>query len=94
MVIHLFKEFEIFYNEMFCLDREIKKNLKCMHFFEVFQLVKLEKIQILRWNLKFFSLNLTLWIQPQTDPANMTRPDDTNGSSRPDEPNGSGGLRT
>jgi len=24
------------------------------------------------WNLKFFLLNLTLWIQPQIDPANPT----------------------
>jgi len=31
---------------MFCFDREIKKHLKCMHFFEVFQLVKLKEIQI------------------------------------------------
>jgi len=32
---------------MFCLDREIKKYLKYMHFlFEVFQLAKLEEIQI------------------------------------------------
>jgi len=37
---------EILYNKMLCLDREIKKNLKCMHFFEVFQLAKLERIQI------------------------------------------------
>ena len=37
-VIHLFGEFEILCNEMFCLDREIKKYLKCMHsFFEVTQ---------------------------------------------------------
>jgi len=47
---------------MLYLDREIKKHLKCMHFFEVFLLAKLEEIQIplKRWNLKFFSLNLTL----------------------------------
>jgi len=45
-VIHLFGEFEILCNEMLCLDRKIEKHLKCMHFFEVFQLVKLEKIQI------------------------------------------------
>jgi len=45
-VIHLFGEFEILCNEMLCLDREIKKHLKCMHFFEVFQLAKLEEIQI------------------------------------------------
>jgi len=32
---------------MFCLDKEIKNHLKCMYFFEVFQLVKLEEIQIL-----------------------------------------------
>jgi len=31
---------------MFCLDREIKKHLKCMYFFEVFQLAKLEEIQM------------------------------------------------
>ena len=31
---------------MFCLDREIKKHLKCKHFLEVFQLVKLVEIQI------------------------------------------------
>jgi len=43
-MIHLFGEFEIFCNEMFCLDREIKKHLKNMHFFEVFQLAKLEGI--------------------------------------------------
>jgi len=29
------------------LGRDIKKHLKCMHFFEVFQLAKLEEIQIL-----------------------------------------------
>jgi len=45
-VIHLFGEFEILCNEIICLDREIKKHLKCMHFFEVFQLAKLEEIQI------------------------------------------------
>jgi len=45
-VIYLFEEFEILCNEMFCLDREIKKHLKGMHFFEVFQLAKLEEIQI------------------------------------------------
>ena len=45
-VIQLFGEFEILCNEIFCLDREIKKHLKCMHFFEVFQLAKLEEIQI------------------------------------------------
>jgi len=45
MIIHLFEEFKFFCNEMFCLDRKIKKHLKCIHFFEVFQLVKL-KIQI------------------------------------------------
>jgi len=45
-VIHLFEEFEILCNEMLCLDREIKKYLKCMQFFEVFQLSKLEEIQI------------------------------------------------
>jgi len=45
-VIHLFEEFKILCNEMFCLDKEIKKNLKYMHFFEVFQLTKLEEIQI------------------------------------------------
>jgi len=32
---------------MFCLDKEIKNYLKCKHFFEIFQLVKLVKIQIL-----------------------------------------------
>jgi len=45
-VIHLFREFKILCNEMLCLDREIKKHLKYMHFFEVFQLAKLEEIQI------------------------------------------------
>jgi len=35
-VIHLFEEFEIFCNEMICLDKEIKKQLKCMHFLKVF----------------------------------------------------------
>jgi len=45
-VIHLFTEFKIFCNQMFCLDRKIKKYLKCMHFLKVFQLVKIEKIQI------------------------------------------------
>jgi len=45
-VIHLFGEFKILCNKMFCLDREIKKHLKSMHFFEVFQLSKLEEIQI------------------------------------------------
>jgi len=45
-VIHLFGEFEILCNEMLCLDREIKKHLKGMYFFKVFQLVKLEEIQI------------------------------------------------
>jgi len=40
-----FGEFEIICNKMLCLDREIKKHLKCMHFFKVFQLVKLEEIQ-------------------------------------------------
>jgi len=44
-VIHLFGEFEILCNEML-LDRAIKKHLKCMHFFEVFQLAKVEEIQI------------------------------------------------
>ena len=73
-VIHLFGEFKILCNETFFLDREIKKNLKCMHFFEVYQLAKLQGIQIhkKRWNLKFFSFNITLWTQPQTDPANPT----------------------
>jgi len=28
-VIHLFGEFEILFNEMLCLDKEIKKHLKC-----------------------------------------------------------------
>jgi len=46
-VIHLFGEFDILCKEMLCLDGEIKKHLKCMHFFEVFQLAKLEEIQIL-----------------------------------------------
>jgi len=32
-MIHLFEEFEIFCNEMFYFDREIKKYLKCMYFF-------------------------------------------------------------
>jgi len=46
-VIHLFWEFEILCNEIFGLDREIKKYLKCMHFFwSIFQLAKLEEIQI------------------------------------------------
>jgi len=45
-VTHLFEEFKFFFNEIFCLDREIKKHLKYMHFFEVFQLAKLEEIQI------------------------------------------------
>ena len=31
---------------MLCLDIEIKKHLKCMHFLEVFKLARLEKIQI------------------------------------------------
>jgi len=52
-VIHLFEEFEILCNEMLCLDREIKKHLKCMHFFEVFQLSKLEEIQISLKNVEF-----------------------------------------
>jgi len=43
-VSHLFKEFEILCTEMLCLDRKIKKHLKCMHFFEAFQLAKLEEI--------------------------------------------------
>ena len=46
-VIDLFGEFEILCNEILCLDKEIKKNLKCMQFFEVFQLAKLEEIQML-----------------------------------------------
>jgi len=29
---------------MFCLNREIKKYLKCKYFYEVFQLVKLVEI--------------------------------------------------
>jgi len=45
-VIHLFGEFEILCNEMLCLDGKIKKHLKCIYFFEVFQLAKLEEIQI------------------------------------------------
>jgi len=45
-VTHLFREFKILWNEMLCLDREIKKHLKCMHFVEVFELDKLEEIQI------------------------------------------------
>jgi len=47
---------------MFYLGREIKKFLKCKHFFEIFQLAKLLEIKYSqnRWNLKFFSLNLTL----------------------------------
>ena len=45
-MIHLFGEFKILCDEMFCLYREIKKHLKCMHFFEVFQLAKLEEIHI------------------------------------------------
>ena len=32
---------------MLCFNREIKKQLKCMHFSEVFQVVQLEEIQIL-----------------------------------------------
>jgi len=43
-VINLFG-FEIIGSKMLCLYREIKKYLKCMHFFEVFQLNKLEEIQ-------------------------------------------------
>jgi len=43
-VIHLFGVFEIFCNEMLCLDKKIKKYLKYMNFFEVFQLAKLEEI--------------------------------------------------
>jgi len=31
---------------MLCLDTEIKKNFKCKHFFEGFQLAKLVEIQI------------------------------------------------
>jgi len=41
-----FEEFKFLYNEMFCLDRKIKKHFKCKHFFEVFQFVKLVEIQI------------------------------------------------
>jgi len=39
MVIYLFGEFKILCNEMFCFDREIKKNLICKNFFKVFQLL-------------------------------------------------------
>ena len=45
-VIHFFEEFRFLCDEILCLDREIEKNLKCKHFFEVFQLVKLVEIQI------------------------------------------------
>jgi len=44
--IHFFEEFRFLCNEMFCLDREIKKHFKCKHFFEGFQLAKLVEIQI------------------------------------------------
>jgi len=41
-----FEEFRFLCNEMFCLDREIKKHFKCKYFFEGFQLAKLVEIQI------------------------------------------------
>ena len=82
---------------MFCLYREIKKHLKCMHIFEVFQLAKLEEIQIPSKKVKFEIL-LT---QPHTldsIPNEPGKPDkhdrlswpyDPNGSDRPDNTNGS-----
>jgi len=42
--IQFFEELRFFYNEMLYLNREIKKHLKCKHFFEVFQLAKLVEI--------------------------------------------------
>jgi len=77
---------------MLCLDREIKKHLKCMHSFEVFQLAKLEEIQIPSKKLEFEIL-LT---QPHRlgfpyDPDGSNRLDNTNGSSRPNNPDGSDG---
>ena len=92
-VIHLFEEFKILCNEMSCLVREIKKHLKCMQFFEVFQLAKLEEIQIPSKKLEFEIL-LT---QPHNhdrlgcpyDLDGSNRLDDTNGSSRPNNPDGS-----
>jgi len=58
------KNLDFFCNEIFCLDREIKKHLKCKHFVEVFQLAKLVEIQILLKYVEFdfFPLNLTLEI--------------------------------
>jgi len=47
---------------MFCLDREIKKHLKCMHFVEVFQLDKLEEIQTSSKKVEFE----ILFTQPHT----------------------------
>jgi len=44
--IHFFEEFRFICNEIFCLDREIKKHFKCRHVFEGFQLAKLVEIQI------------------------------------------------
>jgi len=41
-----FEELRFLCDEILCLDREIKKHLKCKHFVEVFQLAKLVEIQI------------------------------------------------
>ena len=86
-MIHLFGEFEILCNEILCLDREIKKNLKCMHFFEIFQLAKLEEIQIPSKKVKFEIL-LT---QPHTLDSIPNRPDKPDNHDRlgwPDDPDG------
>jgi len=86
-VIHLFGEFIIFCNEILCLDREIKKHLKYIHFFEVFQLAKLEGIQIFSKKVEFEIL-LT---QPHTldsTPNGPDKPDNHDRLSGPDDLNG------
>ena len=88
MVVHLFGEFEILCNEMFCLDREIKKYLKCMHFVEVFQLAKLEEIQISSQKVEFEIL-LT---QPHTLDSisnGLGKPNNHDRLDWPDDPDGS-----
>jgi len=92
---------------MLCLDREIKKHLKCMHFFEVFQLAKLEEIQYLKkggiWNSSHSTSHSdSIPNEPGKpdnhdrldwpyDPDGSDRPNNTYGLSRPNNPDESSG---
>jgi len=73
---------------MLCLDREIKRHLKCMHFFEVFQLAKLEGIQIPYKKVKF----KILFTQPHNLDSTPNGPDKLDNHDRmgwPNTPDGS-----